>query len=106
MAAGRLSYKTSEECRRDSYGGRLLHHCVGSDAQGYMKRFNEGKGWILLVRHIQSPTVPFVTVELVNNKIRQWYGIKDSKPDRENVEAFLNAYIQHITEKEEKRPHE
>lgn len=79
--------------------GRLLHHCVGSDAQGYMKRFNEGKGWILLVRHIQSPTVPFVTVELVNNKIRQWYGIKDSKPDRENVEAFLNAYIQHITEK-------
>ena len=86
--------------------GRLLHHCVGSDAQGYMKRFNEGKGWILLVRHIQSPTVPFVTVELVNNKIRQWYGIKDIKPDRENVEAFLNAYIQHITEKEEKRPHE
>lgn len=86
--------------------GRLLHHCVGSDAQGYMKRFNEGKDWILLVRHIQSPTVPFVTVELVNNKIRQWYGIKDSKPDRENVEAFLNAYIQHITEKEEKRPHE
>ena len=79
--------------------GRLLHHCVGSDAQGYMKRFNEGKGWILLVRHIQSPTVPFVTVELVNNKIRQWYGIKDSKPDRENVEAFLNAYIQNITEK-------
>lgn len=79
--------------------GRLLHHCVGSDAQGYMKRFNEGKGLILLVRHIQSPTVPFVTVELVNNKIRQWYGIKDSKPDRENVEAFLNAYIQHITEK-------
>lgn len=79
--------------------GRLLHHCVGSDAQGYMKRFNKGKGWILLVRHIQSPTVPFVTVELVNNKIRQWYGIKDSKPDRENVEAFLNAYIQHITEK-------
>lgn len=79
--------------------GRLLHHCVGSDAQGYMKRFNEGKGWILLVRHIQSPTVPFVTVELVNNKIRQWYGIKDSKPDRENVEAFLKAYIQHITEK-------
>lgn len=79
--------------------GRLLHHCVGSDAQGYMKRFNEGKGWILLVRHIQSPTVPFVTVELANNKIRQWYGIKDSKPDRENVEAFLNAYIQHITEK-------
>lgn len=79
--------------------GRLLHHCVGSDAQGYMKRFNEGKGWILLVRHIQSHTVPFVTVELVNNKIRQWYGIKDSKPDRENVEAFLNAYIQHITEK-------
>lgn len=79
--------------------GRLLHHCVGSDAQGYMKRFNEGKGWILLIRHIQRPTVPFVTVELVNNKIRQWYGIKDSKPDRENVEAFLNAYIQHITEK-------
>lgn len=79
--------------------GRLLHHCVGNDTQGYMKKFNEGKGWILLVRHKQNPTVPFVTVELVNDKIRQWYGIKDSKPDRENVEAFLNAYIQHITEK-------
>ena len=79
--------------------GRLLHHCVGNDTQGYMKKFNEGKGWILLVRHKQNPTVPFVTVELVNDKIRQWYGIKDSKPDRENVEAFLNAYIQHITGK-------
>lgn len=79
--------------------GRLLHHCVGNDAQGYMERFNEGKGWILVVRHISEPDIPFVTVELVNNSIKQWYGIRDTKPDRDNVEAFLNAYIEHITNK-------
>lgn len=79
--------------------GRLLHHCVGNDAQGYMKRFNEGKGWILVVRHISEPDIPFVTVELVNNSIKQWYGIRDTKPDRDNVDAFLNAYIEHITNK-------
>lgn len=88
--------RSAEEIVMES---RLLHHCVGNDAQGYMKRFNEGKGWILVVRHISEPDIPFVTVELVNNSIKQWYGIRDTKPDRDNVDAFLNAYIEHITNK-------
>ena len=67
-----------------------------------MSRFNSNKGWILLVRRLEHPDVPYVTVEFRDGKIRQWYGRNDKKPDEEEVQAFLDDYIQHISKKKEK----
>ncbi len=82
--------------------GRTLHHCVGSDSQSYMKNFNVNKTWILLVRRKEYPDIPYVTVEFRNGKIVQWYGCNDSKPDKEEVQAFLDKFLGHISRKREK----
>lgn len=82
--------------------GRMLHHCVGSDNQHYLKDFNEGKGWIMVIRDIKEPDTPYITVELKNDKIMQWYGEHDTKPDKEIIEEFLKEYKKHIAKKERK----
>lgn len=79
--------------------GRMLHHCVGSDNQHYLKDFNEGKGWIMVIRDIKEPDTPYITVELKNDKIMQWYGEHDTKPDKEIIEEFLKEYKKHIDKK-------
>lgn len=82
--------------------GRMLHHCVGSDNQHYLKDFNAGKGWIMVIRDIKGPDTPYITVELKNDKIMQWYGEHDTKPDKEIIEEFLKEYKKHIAKKERK----
>lgn len=79
--------------------GRMLHHCVGSDNQHYLKDFNAGKGWIMVIRDIKAPDTPYITVELKNDKIMQWYGEHDTKPDKEIIEEFLKEYKKHIDKK-------
>lgn len=80
--------------------GRILHHCVGSDRQRYMDNYNKGKAWIFLIRHTDEEDRPFVTVEIKDNEIIQWYGEHDTKPDKEHVESFLKEYLKHINRKE------
>lgn len=71
--------------------GRTLHHCVGSDA--YLQKHNDGKGTILLLRFKERQEVPYVTVEVEGERIVQWYGAHDKKPDKENLQAWLDAYV-------------
>lgn len=82
--------------------GRTLHHCVGSDEQPYLKNYNSGKGWIMVIKDIKAPDIPYITVELKDNRIMQWYGEHDTKPDREIIEEFLKEYKKHIAKKERK----
>lgn len=76
--------------------GRILHHCVGSDSQRYLSNYNKGKAWIMVLRHKDSPCEPYITIELQDNRIVQWYGKNDGKPDEETIEAFLKKYIEHV----------
>lgn len=76
--------------------GRILHHCVGSDFQRYMKNFNKNVAWILLLRKEKEQSTPYITVEMQGKKIVQWHGDHDTKPDKEKVEDFLRKYIEHI----------
>ena len=76
--------------------GRTLHHCVGSDGQGYMKNYNEGKAWIMVLRQIQHPDAPYITIELKNDVIIQWYGEHNTKPNEDIIEEFLKEYKEHI----------
>lgn len=80
--------------------GRILHHCVGSESQRYMDNYNKGKAWIFVLRHTDKEDRPFVTIEIEDNKIIQWYGEHDTKPDKEQVESFLDEYLKHINRKE------
>ena len=73
--------------------GRLLHHCVGG--AGYLNSHNTGKTYILMLRYKKEPEIPYITVEVDAKypRIIQWYGEMDRKPDKENIKAWLNAWL-------------
>ncbi|MGN0405312.1 MAG: PcfJ domain-containing protein [Bariatricus sp.] len=76
--------------------GRILHHCVGGD--GYLKKHNEGKTYILMLRDKRDKEVPFITVEIdgERNRIIQWYGSHDKKPDSKNMQKWLDEYVMRL----------
>lgn len=73
--------------------GRILHHCVGGDR--YLDKHNRGETYILMLRFKERPKIPYITVEISakSNKILQWYGEKDRKPDAGNMQKWLNSYL-------------
>ena len=73
--------------------GRELHHCVGDDT--YLKRHDTGEAYILFLRFKNTSKIPYVTVEIDSSsgRIKQWYGAHDKKPDEENLQKWLDAYI-------------
>ncbi len=70
--------------------GRALHHCVGSE--GYLKKHNAGESIILMVRFKKMPDTPYITVEIQNGRIVQWYGENDRKTDEKNMEQWFAKY--------------
>ena len=76
--------------------GRILHHCVGS--AGYLNKHDMGQTYILMLRFKDEPDIPYITVE-VDTKIErmvQWYGDKDSKPDQKNIQRWLNMWLRKL----------
>ena len=78
--------------------GRTQHHCVGGERQGYMRKHNNDESYIFLMRRIDEPEKPYVTLELANGKIHQWYGKNDSKNikgelDEKEVDAWLDSWL-------------
>lgn len=57
----------------------------------YDQRFVREESLIFFVRNIETPNVPFVTLEysLKNKKVLQCYGAHDHRPD-DNVLEFVN----------------
>ena len=76
--------------------GRALHHCVGGN--NYLSKHNTGESYILLLRFKDTPEVPYITVEIdsKNYRILQWYGERDTKPDEENIQKWLNDYLKKL----------
>lgn len=72
--------------------GRTLHHCVGRD--GYLHKHNADQSYILLLRFKTAPDVPYVTVEIdaQSQRILQWYGERDRKPDEANMRKWIYDY--------------
>ncbi len=72
--------------------GRILHHCVGGDS--YLGKHDRGESVILFLRSREAPETPYITVEIGKGcRILQWYGAHDKKPDRENMQKWLDAYV-------------
>lgn len=99
-------YRSGELCIRPVRSGaemveegRKLHHCVGGNE--YLKKHNDGKSVILLLRHTDAPDTAYITVEMRKTEILQWYGAYDKKNDKETVEEWLKNYVRYL-KKEEK----
>ena len=76
--------------------GRLLHHCVGGD--GYLRKHNNRETYILMLRFKQKPKEPYITVEIDSGRpyIKQWYGKRDTKPDKKNIDTWLDNYLEFL----------
>ncbi len=73
--------------------GRVLHHCVGGD--NYLDKHNDDISTILFLRAKKEPDVPYITVEIKTDslKLMQWYGAYDKKPDKKNMDRWLDNYV-------------
>jgi hypothetical protein len=71
--------------------GRILHHCVGGN--DYLTKHNTGKSYILFLRFKREQNEPYITIEIDDTKILQWYGAYDKKPDKENIDNLLKEYV-------------
>lgn len=76
--------------------GRILHHCVGGN--NYLDKHNSGASSILLLRFKDREKEPYITVEMKDEKIIQWYGAYDKKPDEEAMKIWLNQYVSWLKE--------
>ena len=74
--------------------GSTLHHCVGGDT--YLNKHNKGESIILMLRFKKSINIHYITVEIIDTTIRQWYGAYDKKPDEKNMKEWLDDYIKHL----------
>lgn len=81
--------------------GRIQHHCVGS-SDTYLSRHNEGKSYILVMRHKEEPDMPFVTIEIENDTIRQWYEAYDKKTTEKTTQPYLDKYVKFLKTKKSK----
>lgn len=72
--------------------GQTLHHCVGGDT--YLGKHDEGKTIIFFLRAAAVKDVPYITVELdpKERRILQWYGVRDTKPDKAAVQPWLDRW--------------
>lgn len=60
--------------------GQQLHHCVGNGI--YRDRILDGTSYILFLRRKDEPEKAYYTLEVEpSGKVRQAFGIRDSKPD-------------------------
>ena len=54
----------------------------------------------MFLRRATAPNTPYITIEIKDNNILQWFGRNDSKPDRELIDKWLAGYIAHLEGKE------
>lgn len=99
-AAGGYIIRPAKDAAEIVEEGQILHHCVGGD--NYLKSHNEGHSYILFLRPIDKKTMPFITVEIRGEKILQWYGAYDKKPDEKLFNAWLNTYTKELEKRKTK----
>lgn len=99
-AAGGLIIRPAKDAAEIVEEGKLLHHCVGGD--NYLSSHNSGRSFILFLRDIKTKDVPFITVEIRDETILQWYGAYDNKPNEEMIDAWLKTYTNELKQRKKK----
>ena len=47
----------------------------------------------MFLRFKNEERTPYITVEIREDRIVQWYGSNDKKPDQKNMQKWLDAYV-------------
>lgn len=81
--------------------GRIQHHCVGGE--NYLRKHNEGESAIFVMRYKDKPDVPYVTIEVKNGKIVQWYNAHDKKTDDPDTLCTIKNWEKLIAKRFERK---
>ena len=73
---------------------------MGGDA--YLHKHDTGRTFILFLRRVQAPDERYYTLEIDpgDNRIVQYYGYNDKKPDKEQVDRVLDKWKRQLKRKE------
>ena len=98
-AAGGYYIRPAKDAAEIVMEGKLLHHCVGGN--GYLSRHATGKSTILFLRRTAEKDMPWITVEIIGTKVKQWYGAYDRKDEKaginqERMQAWLDTYCREL----------
>lgn len=99
-AAGGYIIRPAKDAGEIIMEGRKLHHCVGGD--GYLSSHNRGRSTILFLRKEKHPRTPYITIEIRDTHIVQWYGAHDRKPNKEFFDQYLEDYTKQLEQREKK----
>lgn len=99
----RFEFKTEEfvivvpACASDiTKEGRKQHHCVGA-TDNYIYRMNTEQRFILFLRKIDTPKIPYYTLEVTwDGEIKQFYAAYDRQPDKEKIKAVLDEFTKTV----------
>lgn len=98
-AAGGYIIRPAKSAKEIVIEGRTLHHCVGASDK-YMKEHNDGESYILFLRPIEQKDIPYITIQIKDTRILQWYGEYDKKTGGEMMQKWLDTYIQELKKHE------
>lgn len=80
------------------YEGKNMHHCVY--ANGYHRRMNDEKTFILFLRKKETPEIPFYTLEVKpNGTLAQCRGAYNRLPEWDTISLFVEEYKRKIKNK-------
>lgn len=95
-----LMIRPAKSVREIIEEGQFLHHCVGR-GDYYIRKHNDGESFILFIRYANNPNEPYITLEVdpAKNKILQWYGRNDTKPNEARIEEWLGEWLAEVKER-------
>ena len=69
----------------------------------YLSSHSTGRSTILFLRDVKTPDIPYITVEIKGETIKQWYGAYDKKPNKEYFDGWLNTYTAELKKRKEEK---
>lgn len=82
--------------------GKILKHCIGN----YSDKYANGKTDLYVIRKHNEPDKPFYSLEIIDGKVRQYYGYKNNqtiKKSKEVIEFVNQLEAELLKDKNNKR---
>lgn len=78
--------------------GKNMHHCVANYAKDCIDIHRPNRSYIVFIRRKETPDMCYITCEIKNGKIGQYFLSHDRYITSDEDKAFKSAYAEHLAE--------
>lgn len=78
--------------------GKNMHHCVGGYAKSCLELDYPNRSYIVFVRHKDTPDKCYITCEIRNGRINQYFLSHDRYISKDEDKEFKEKYQEHLDE--------